>query len=200
LFITVHPGQVSPDVLALVDTVLAVGKNPGATLREFGAAVGVRMAGAVPEGELEAGEILFWSREAKGAPFRVRVAPSRLEHRRHSRKYTEGELPPERSFYFRGPKGKLNLRAQNLMLFNQIAEGVDDATWMYHLRRGDYSRWFRERIKDEALAADAERIERLHVSPAESRQLMRASIERRYTLPTAPALPMPGTDAAGGRA
>jgi hypothetical protein len=50
----------------------------------------------------------------------------------------------DKSFYFRGPAGNLNLRAQNLVLFNQMAEGVDDETWLYHLRRGDHSRWFRE--------------------------------------------------------
>jgi hypothetical protein len=28
----------------------------------------------------------------------------------------------------------------------QIAAGVDDDTWLSHLRRGDYSRWFSRRI------------------------------------------------------
>jgi hypothetical protein len=49
---------------------------------------------------------------------------------------------------------------QNLTLFVQIAEGVDDATWLHHLRAGDYSRWFRESIKDDGLADDVEDIER----------------------------------------
>src|SRR6266446_10126510 len=51
---------------------------------------------------------------------------------RHSRKYAEGELGEDKSFYFRGQEGSLNLRAQNLVLFLQIAEGVDDGTWLYH--------------------------------------------------------------------
>ena len=37
----------------------------------------------------------------------------------------------------------MNLRAQNLMIFLQIAEGIDDRTWEHHLRKGDYSEWFR---------------------------------------------------------
>jgi hypothetical protein len=100
------------------------------------------------------------------------------------RKYAAGELAEDRSFYFRGPQGKLNLRAQNLALFLQMAEGVDEETWLHHLRRGDYSRWFREAIKDEDLAAEAERIESL-TGPAarESRSLIRAAIEERYTAP-----------------
>jgi HAD superfamily hydrolase (TIGR01484 family) len=197
LLITVHPNQVAPAILALVDTVLAVGEAPEATLKQFSEALG-ESPPVQPAVSLEAGEVLVWFRQTGTAPFRLRVAPSRMERRRHSRKYAEGELPPERSFYFQGPEGKLNLRAQNLILFLQIAEGIDDATWLHHLRRADYSRWFRERIKDEELAAEAARVEGLaHVSPAESRGLIKAAIEQRYTLPTSPPLPMPGTDAAG---
>jgi HAD superfamily hydrolase (TIGR01484 family) len=200
ILITVHPDQVAPAVLASVDTVVAVGGSPEATLRQFAASRGEK-APAVPPVTLAAGEVLFWPRGAGRDPFRVRVAPARGERRRHSRKYAEGELPPDRSFYFRGPEGKLNLRAQNLMLFLQMAEGVDDDTWTYHLRRGDYSQWFREKIKDEVLAAEAERVEGLEATtPEESRALIKAAVEKHYTLPAAPVLPMPGTDAAGGRA
>jgi hypothetical protein len=87
----------------------------------------------------------------------------------------------------------LNLRAQNLILLMQLADGVDDETWLHHLKRHDYSRWFREGIKDEDLAAEAERIERLpNSSPRESRALIRAAIERDYTLPASAPLPVEG--------
>jgi hypothetical protein len=100
------------------------------------------------------------------------------------RKYAEGELGPDRSFYFRGPADRLNLRVQNLDLFVQIAEGVDDETWLHHLRRGDYSRWFRDAIKNEDLAQEAAAIEQAPGgSAADSRALIRSAIERRYTLP-----------------
>jgi hypothetical protein len=106
-----------------------------------------------------------------------------MERRRHQRKYAQGELGEDKSFYFRGPEGKLNLRAQNLVLFMQLADGLDDATWLYHLARGDYSRWFGEAIKDEELAAEAAHIEaQPNPDPAESRAHIRAAIEQRYTL------------------
>jgi len=102
------------------------------------------------------------------------------------------ELPPDRSFYFRGPEGKLNLRAQNLMMFLQMADGVDDDTWFFHLRRGDYEQWFRDRIKDDQLADEAAEVARRPmVSAAESRELIRAAVERRYTQAVAP---LPGTN------
>jgi len=131
------------------------------------------------------GEALVWWRYGDTGPFRLHPAQSHTQRRRHRRKYAEGELEPERSFYFRGPDGKLNLRAQNLILFQQLADGVDDATWLYHLRQGDYSRWFRESIKDEALATEAEAIESAaELSASESRAGIKAAIERRYTLPS----------------
>src|SRR5262249_1533316 len=134
---------------------------------------------------VQPGEVLVWRRRADAAPFPVRPAPSHTQRRRHRRKYAEGELEPDRSFYFRGPDGKLNLRAQNLILFQQLADGVDDATWLYHLRQGDYSRWFRESIKDEALATEAEAIElAAELSASESRAGIKAAIERHYTLPS----------------
>ena len=112
------------------------------------------------EPTLEPGEALAWRRGEDSPPFRFQIASPRGDRRRHQRKYAEGEIPEYHSFYFRGPEDKLNLRAQNLNLFLQLGDGVDDATWLHHLRRGDYSRWFRDVIRDEELAAEASRVER----------------------------------------
>jgi hypothetical protein len=100
------------------------------------------------------------------------------------RKYAAGELGPDKSFYFRGPEEKLNLRAQNLQMFLQVADGVDDGTWLHHLRQGDYSRWFRGAIKDPELAEEAARIEADPAADAAaSRGRLRDAIEQRYTAP-----------------
>jgi hypothetical protein len=96
----------------------------------------------------------------------------------------EGELGIDKSFYFRGPEGKLNLRAQNLMVFMQLAEGVDDATWLHHLHQGDYARWFRNIIQDTSLAEETLEIgKRQDISASESRALVKTAIEKRYTAP-----------------
>ena len=76
----------------------------------------------------------------------------------------------------------MNLRAHNLMIFMQMADGVDDATWLYHLHRGDYSRWFREAIKDVELADEAESVQD-GVDPLATRKQIREMVERRYTAP-----------------
>jgi hypothetical protein len=65
-----------------------------------------------------------------------------------------------------------------------LADGVDDETWLYRLRRGEYSHWFREVIKDADLAAEAGGIERMTDAPASAtRALIRVAIEKRYTAP-----------------
>jgi len=128
-------------------------------------------------------ELLSWFRRSQQAPFSLRSVPGQSERRRHVRKYAQGELGEDKSFYFRGPGKQLNLRAQNLALFVQLAEGVDDQTWLYHLEHGDYSRWFRDAIKDEGLAEEAAQIESLSgSSAAASRARIRLAIEQRYTL------------------
>ncbi len=59
---------------------------------------------------------------------------------------------------------------------------MDDRTWMHHLRKGDYSHWFRQHIKDDGLADPAHEVEQdKSLSAAESRKRIRAKIEERYT-------------------
>jgi hypothetical protein len=70
------------------------------------------------------------------------------------------------------------------MLFLQIADGVDDETWLHHLRAHDYSRWISEIIKDPELGDEVAAIEAADgLSPEESRARIRTAVEARYTLP-----------------
>ncbi|MBW4447750.1 MAG: HAD-IIB family hydrolase [Spirirestis rafaelensis WJT71-NPBG6] len=183
ILITVHPDQVAPAALSLIDTILTVGKSPEQNIKQLCEIVGNCPPKLAPQ-TLEPGEALAWFRAKDAEPLRFRFKPGRTERRRHARKYAEGELGEDKSFYFRGAEGKLNLRAQNLILFTQMAEGVDDETWLYHLQQQDYSRWFREAIKDDSLAEEAAEIEKnAHTSATESRTAIKQAIEQRYTLP-----------------
>ena len=61
---------------------------------------------------------------------------------------------------------------------------MDDDTWNYHLRRGDYSTWIRESIKDNDLAEEIAHVETKADLPAETSRLAVAEvIDRRYTKP-----------------
>jgi hypothetical protein len=185
VLVTVHPQHVASAILAGVSLVLAVGRDPAETLRASAAALAVP-APSVDKIDLQAGEALAWQSAEGRAPVRVRVFPPRVEHKRHVRKYAEGELGPDKSFYFRGPEGRLNLRAQNLRLFLQVADGVDDDTWLHHLRQQDYSRWVREAVKDDDLADEIARVEQAAdaaptFSANDSRARIRSAVETRYT-------------------
>src|SRR5215470_7720362 len=185
ILITVHPEHVNPAVLGSIDLADTIGRSAEETMRVFGETVGAPRLTVPPAGG-EGGQALLWQLrpEARDPAWLRPVAP-RSEHRRHVRKYATGELGEDKSFYFRGPAGQLKLRAQNLVLFIQLAAGVDDETWTHHLRNRDYSRWFREAIKDEGLAAEAAAVEAdASLPPEDSRRLIRTAIERRYTLPS----------------
>lgn len=180
VLITVEPEHISAEALQGIDYLLALGGEAGRAVAAFCKALGEPaplLFGQTPD----RGQALFWSRRAQGLRLVSTIHPRR-EHQRHSRKYAEGELGEDKSFYFRGPDGALNLRAQNLALFVQIAEGVDDRTWLHHLRAGDYSRWLRDKIKDDELADEVAIIEHDEsLAPSESRDRVRKAIESRYT-------------------
>lgn len=180
VLITVHPTYVANAALQTIDTVIAIGKASQDTIKEFSEAVGAPTP-ELPPKDLPPGEAAVWLRRVASRVEVVKTAKGSFERRRHVRKYAEGELPEDRSFYFRGPNGALNLRAQNLNLFVQIASGVDDETWLYHLKRGEYSDWMRWAIKDDELVAEVEAVERESSDPKESRERVKDAIERRYT-------------------
>jgi len=136
----------------------------------------------MPSVVLGQGQAVIWRRARREPPEIVAPHPPAEKSERHTRKYAEGELGEDKSFYFRGASGALNLRAQNLMIFVQMADGVDDETWMHHLKARDYSRWMSEAIKDEELSAEARQAGELD-DPVESRRRLREAIERRYTAP-----------------
>jgi len=183
MLITVEPDSLpAAAILSAIDIVIAIGQKPGDTLQRFSDTVG-EQAPRINPTTLQAGEAVGWFRDSNKPPFTFQSARPRSERRRHRRKYAEGELTPDLCFYFRGPEGKLNLKAQNLAMFLQIADGVDDETWHFHLKNGDISRWFREVIKDHELAREAESMERDDIAAEESRKYIRAQIEQRYIVP-----------------
>ena len=182
IYVTVHPDAMRPKALAGVQVVLGVGPKANEVVESFCRAIDAAIPRLPAAGEKD--QVLFWDRPGNEPPCWIGVDRPKQEHQRHTRKYAEGELGEDKSFYFRGPEGRLNLRAQNLMVFIQLGEGVDDDTWQYHLRQGDYARWFRDAIKDEDLADEAARIaEQPSIGVAESRAGIKAVIEERYTAP-----------------
>jgi hypothetical protein len=183
--ITVRPDHVSRDILNSLNGLIIVGPDPAQIVRQFNAAAGKKLkVSDLPQQPLRRGQAIVWPLSGDQKPLVVTVEPARTELRRHRRKYAAGELGEDKSFYFRGPDGKLNLRAQNMNTFVQLAQGVDDETWKHHLRQADYSRWLRESVKDEEIAAEVRQIEQeQNLSPSESRSRVIDAIRKHYTAP-----------------
>lgn len=182
LMITLEPDRIAAPALHYVDQIVAVGEKPISTIRNFAAALNLPGPPA-DEIVIKRGEALVWPARGSSHPTRFKSAKPKGEHRRHRRKYVQGALDADESFYFRGRSNKLKLRAENLGLFMRIADGVDDDTWLFHLQRGEYSAWFRQMIKDPELADEAEKIETTKgLSAEESRKRIQEAIARRYTL------------------
>jgi hypothetical protein len=182
LMITMQPDLIAAPALQPVEALIAVGASAERSITSF--ALGLDQT-KPPLGKLEPkpGHAWLWSHDHGSRPIRFRTNQPKSEHRRHRRKYVVGSLSDDESFYFRGPKGRLNLRAENLGIFIQMAKGVDVETWLHHLKRGDYSDWFKRCIKDDDLAAEARKIENgKGISPAETREQILAAIANRYTV------------------
>jgi HAD superfamily hydrolase (TIGR01484 family) len=181
--ITVHPDNVSQAILTSINGLIAIGPDPKKVIEQFNAGSGQSLSTSdLPPASQQPGKVLAWIFPKMPKPTAVTLEPPRLELRRHRRKYAAGELGEDKSFYFRGADGKLNLRAQNMNIFAQLAEGVDDETWVHHLRNADYSRWLRESVKDQAIADEVGEIEQdQQLGPAQSRSRVVDVIRKRYT-------------------
>ncbi len=181
ILVTVHPEHVALPVLDLVETLVVVGGEAQKVADAFTRARGLEPI-SLPDQNHDRNSA--WLVRLGTQPLRYRYVEPAADRRRHQRKYAEGELGEDNSFYFRGPEGRLNLRAQNLAIFMQLADGVDDETWQHHLRRHDVSHWFGRVIKDPSLAEEAAQVEAGEdLDPAESRNRIRNAIQRRYTSP-----------------
>lgn len=183
VLVTVDPTHLPTAILQSTDIVIALGPTAELTVRHI-AAVTESEAPELPVVDDSDSQAMVWFRTGNGSVAPMLVWPPRIQHRRHRRKYAQGDLGPARSFYFCGPDRHCNLRAANLIEFMAIADQLDAASWRFHLDKGDYTRWFRDVIGDNELVYEVERLEEQSDIPAaELRTQLREAIERRYTLP-----------------
>jgi len=183
VLITVHPDHVAPEILSMVDVAIAVGPSPLVTLHDFAAKLG-KLPFSVPSDRLtnSGEEVTCWLVQSGQDPFAMHPVRGKAERIRHFRKYAVGDLK-DQSFWFRGLREKHCLSAPNLSLFCHIGRGIDEETWLFHLHRGDYSRWIRESVKDKDLAEVVRQVElRGDLEPQDTRSRICDAIEDRYSL------------------
>ncbi|WP_158801530.1 HAD-IIB family hydrolase [Acidisoma sp. L85] len=185
ILLTMFPEALAADAVAMAEVVLAFGSMPLEGLRALRTTFDVPMPTEVPV--LNCDELLYWEPHSGQRPVPLKVDRPVQIHKRHVGKYASGDVGAWRSFYFRGPGGRMNVGAENLYRFLDVAHAVDDETWEYHRQAGDYSAWFRHVIKDEDLAREAKTVEEdTHLNASESRRIISKAIRRRYAAPGAP--------------
>jgi hypothetical protein len=179
--ITTKPELLHQSLLDQATTIMAVGQAPHETIHNYASCIKAGLP-EIPIADLQKGEALVWHRPSGEAPFLIRTLVPQKILQRHKRKYAIGDMGPD-SFIFTGPETKLHLKASNLLRFVEIAEGVDDDTWLFHLQRHDYSTWMRNSVNDETLAEQVEKIEDKEPDAVASRDAIAQLVKLHYTGP-----------------
>ena len=179
LFISVSTEGMNEAILNKTTLLISMGDDAANAMQHFSEFRSIPL----PENAvtpLQKGQAWVWDVEHDNKPILIKTGTPVHLQQRHKKKYATGDMDYN-SFYFRGPEGRLNLKAYNLMIFTQMASGVDDETWLYHLQRNDYSNWLRNSVHDEELADLVSEIEKDEERYADSRQKIVELINERYT-------------------
>lgn len=112
MLVTVHPEHVSPIALRKMNSVMVVGRGPDKLLQEFARPAELTLPTAMPY-NLQCGEAFLWFVDENRS---TTVSSSR---RAMSIIGTVVNMPRDNwsrtgCFIFRGPEGKLDLRAQKI--------------------------------------------------------------------------------------
>lgn len=179
LLISTSPYYLHKTVLSKVGMIITLGANPTYPLEQFSAKMNIKAPENIPQ--LAEDELCVWDCTVpESSCFKARYdVPSRLLQR-HKRKYANGDMGYN-SFIFTGPEARLRLVANNLMMFKHIAEGIDMDTWLFHLRRKDFTRWFSYSLHDEELAGISREVEKSG-NVFEGKKKLLAFISRKYAV------------------
>ena len=179
LLISTTVKNLNRSILKYVDTVIAIGDQPAHILSDFARIKDAdnmfREVHALPKGSAWLWEV------TQAKPFVIETRKPEHLSKRHIRKYATGDMI-HNAFIFRGPGNKLNLKANNALMFVQMADGVDDKTWNFHLKRHDYSTWFADSLHDDELAQLTKEVESTVTDAETSKEKILSHVKARYTL------------------
>jgi hydroxymethylpyrimidine pyrophosphatase-like HAD family hydrolase/energy-coupling factor transporter ATP-binding protein EcfA2 len=168
--------HVQREVLAGVDTVIAVGDDARARIDEAGEALGTTPPDAPADTE---GAAVAW-RVADGQLTWFEPRATRHRRRRHTTKMLAGDVGEDQRLTVTGPDGALSFEVRNLSEMVRIAEGVDAATWSYHRDRHDWSRWVRDVLSDDDLADAIETVESKDLDAKAGARALHEEVAVRY--------------------
>jgi hydroxymethylpyrimidine pyrophosphatase-like HAD family hydrolase len=188
--VTYRPSELAHAMLSDLDYLLLLGGEDGLdgeTLEVVSRVAGVPIAelGARAKG-LGFGHALLVRAGRPPELHRLALSNRWVRHVRHWHKYAAAQLPAGRRFYFRTARGTLVGIAGNLVEFQRLLHRCDGQTLERHARARDFSRWLRQVIGDEVLAAAFEGFEGRfaqgisRVEAQDARMAMVDAVEQRY--------------------
>jgi HAD superfamily hydrolase (TIGR01484 family) len=146
--------QVCPTVLDGVDVLLTLGSTSRHLIEQF-ARLRQRSCPSFPERTQSLEYACVWDLHDDREVVILDAVRPQQKHHRHSGKYVAGDVGPWHAFYFPA----LGKYAGNLRDFLRLSSLLDDAGLHHHLAAYDFSRWFREVIRDDVLAKQTSLIE-----------------------------------------
>jgi phosphoglycolate phosphatase (TIGR01487 family) len=194
------PEQIHPDMLAIIDVVIALPspKERCSTERDHIAVTDfLRSWLASDQAAASAIEMFHRARSGQAVvvdaagekPQLIRLRARRTNHVRHWHKYAKASLPEEKRFRFRGA-GSVDTghEAANLYEFHHILRQAATDVVLHHCRHRDFSRWTLSALQDLILSqrlGETEALaDELHTDDKTTGDLMRqrllADIEKRY--------------------
>jgi hypothetical protein len=156
LLVTWQPEELSGDVLAAVDAVIALGSpDPASQFVDLTAAVAdlpradIAQLLSGPPGRA----VLAWRQRPREA-VAFTIGPRATQHLRHEHKYGQYGVEPARRFHFRTePDTPTGAVAANLAELEAELSQCDDGVLRHHCPREDFSCWVSGVFHDKALAA-----------------------------------------------
>lgn len=166
---------IATELLKKTRMIMVVGKNIEKSLSQYCKITNISMPKNI--NPIELGQVYIYDIDNSNNSFVVNYTQPQKIQERHKRKYAFGEMG-DNNFVFTGENNKLSLKANNLAMFVHIAQGIDDDTWLYHLKRNDYIDWFSAFLHDDELAEVAAEAGKMNA--AESKRLILDFITKKY--------------------
>jgi hypothetical protein len=157
LLITWKPGELSADVLASLDAVLALGSPclDSAFVDLTAAVAGMPRADIARLLDGPPGRAVLAWRQRPRQPVAFTIGARVTAHLRHEHKYDQAGVEPAHRFHFRTEPGSpTGAVAANLADLEAKLAGCDEGVLRHHCPGHDFSRWVADVFHDGPLAAD----------------------------------------------
>jgi hypothetical protein len=186
--VTHRPEDLRPEALLSIDVLIALPGDPAGATADLIAAAAMmpHEAATALIGRAGPGQAVLVDRGHPGTGLVFSIGQRETPHMRHWHKYSGGQLPRDRRFYFRRDWDTLTgATAGSAGELQRELKACGDAVLLHHCQHGDFSRWVAEVLGDPPLEAaiaaveDAVRTGTADVSAARARLV--AAVNARFS-------------------